>query len=86
MIITLSFKSLISSSSYSFQPFKYSSTSTCPVGLSFKPLFTDISNSSSLNATEPPDPPNVKEGLIIAGKEIFSSKFVASSSDLTVYP
>ena len=37
-------------------------------------------------ATEPPEPPKVNEGLIIAGKEILFNNFLASSKDLTVYP
>ena len=74
MIITLSFKSRMSSNSYSFQPFKYSQQELDRRAL-FKPLFTDASNSSSLYATEPPEPPKVNEGLIIAGKEILFNNF-----------
>ena len=82
--MTLSFMSLINSSSNSFHPFRYSSTKTWPVGLSLIPLLTEDSNSFSLYATEPPDPPKVNDGLIIAGNEILSSNFFASSKDWTV--
>ena len=79
IIITLSLGSRISSNSYSFHPTKYSSTNTWPVGLSFNPSPTDSSNSSSLYATEPPEPPRVKDGLIMTGKvTLFRSSFPSS--------
>ena len=81
IIITLSLGSRINSNSYSFQPNKYSSTNTWPVGLSFNPSPIDSSNSFSLYATEPPEPPRVKDGLIIAGKEILSRSSFPSSID-----
>ena len=81
IMITLSLGSRINSNSYSFQPNKYSSTNTWSVGLSFNPSPIDSSNSFSLYATEPPEPPRVKDGLIIAGREILSRSFFPSSID-----
>ena len=66
-IILLSFLSLTTSISYSFHPTSDSSTKTSFVGDKSKPFFTILKKSSSVLATPPPVPPNVKEGLIIEG-------------------
>ncbi len=64
---TLSFLSLITSSSYSFQPATDFSTKTSDIGERSNPLVTISVNSSLLNATPPPKPPRVKLGLTTKG-------------------
>ena len=54
------------------------------MGLSFSPFPIDSLNSSSLYATDPPEPPKVKEGLMMAGKAIVFNKSFPSSRDLIV--
>ena len=63
----LSFLSRTTSISNSFHPSKDSSNNISLVGDKSNPLFTIVNNSCSLCATPPPDPPKVKDGLIITG-------------------
>ncbi len=71
--IELSFRSRISSSSYSFQPTTDSSTNTSFMGLASIPRVQTSSSSVMLLAMPPPLPPRVPEGLIISGKPIASA-------------
>ena len=64
---TLSRRSRMTSSSNSFQPMTDSSTSTRPTGLCWRPQRIASSSSSGFQATEPPVPPRVNEGRMIAG-------------------
>ena len=66
----LSFLSLTTSISNSFHPITDSSKRTSLVGDKSIPLFTIFSKSCLLYAIPPPDPPSVKEGLIIIGNPI----------------
>ena len=66
-ITTLSLRSRITSSSYSFQPIIDSSRSTSEVGLCRKPAPAICRNSASLNAIPDPRPPIVKEGRTTTG-------------------
>ena len=86
MIIELSFESLTTSISNSFQPNNDSSISTSCIGLALRPFSISFLKSSILYATDPPVPPSVKEGLIITGKPMLSIKFDAFSWLLTNPP
>ena len=66
----LSFLSRTTSISNSFQPKSDSSNKTSLVGDNFSPLSTIVINSFSSYATPPPDPPSVKEALIMIGYPI----------------
>ena len=66
-MMALSFLSLTTSISYSFQPRSDSSIKTSVVGDSSKPRLTIVMSSSSLLAIPPPLPPSVKDGLMIIG-------------------
>ena len=66
----LSFLSRTTSISNSFQPKSDSSNKTSLVGDNFNPLSTIVMNSFSSYATPPPDPPSVKEALIMIGYPI----------------
>mmetsp|Transcript_35410 Transcript_35410/g.67754 ORF Transcript_35410/g.67754 Transcript_35410/m.67754 type:complete len:233 (-) Transcript_35410:577-1275(-) len=66
-IMQLSLRSRITSSSYSFQPSRDISTSTCFVADAASPDLTICSNSSGLYAMPPPVPPRVNAGRIIRG-------------------
>ncbi len=81
-IILLSFLSLTTSISNSFQPTKDSSTKTSLVGDRSRPFFTISKNSSLVFATPPPVPPRVKDGLMIDGIPILLNASLASSSFL----
>ncbi len=81
IITTLSFKSLITSSSNSFHPSTDCSINISCLGLTERPHSTYSSNSSMLYATLPPVPPSVNDGLIIAGKPILSTDSFASSNE-----
>ncbi len=83
MMTTLSFGSLISSSSNSFQLATDSSTRTVPFGDASRPHLTISSYSSLLYAMEPPVPPRVNDGLITAGNPTCSIARKDSSIDLT---
>ena len=63
----LSFLSLTTSISNSFQPTRDSSIRSSLVGESFKPFIQISSNSLRLYAIPPPVPPKVKDGLITQG-------------------
>mmetsp|Transcript_9931 Transcript_9931/g.60645 ORF Transcript_9931/g.60645 Transcript_9931/m.60645 type:complete len:209 (-) Transcript_9931:506-1132(-) len=79
-ITTLSARSLITSSSYSFQPSRDISINTWFVTDASIPRLTISSNSSWLYATPPPVPPRVNAGRMIMGKlPIFSATLCASS-------
>ena len=77
IIIQLSFLSLTTSISNSFQPSRHSSTSTWFWGDSCIPSLTILKKSFLVLAIPPPNPPKVKEGLIIAGRPIFFKHFFA---------
>ena len=83
MITTLSVRSRITSSSYSFQPSTDSSTRTSPRGERCRPQASLASNSSAVCAIEPPEPPSVKLGRMIAGSPISSSTAFACSMSVT---
>ena len=83
IITTLSFKSLITSSSNSFQPRTDCSINISCLGERLRPHSTYSSSSSMLYATFPPVPPRVKDGLIIAGNPILLIAAFASSIVLT---
>ena len=68
MMDTLSRRSRMTSSSNSFQPRTLSSSSTWSTGLSESAQASFSPNSSSANATAPPDPPSVKAGRRMSGK------------------
>ena len=72
MMTTLSFLSLITSSSNSFQPITDSSMSISLTGLQSRPNLTMSSYSSLLYAMPPPMPPSVKDGLMMTGKFMVS--------------
>ena len=84
IIIQLSFLSLTTSISNSFQPSRHSSTKTWLWGDSCKPSFTILKNSFLFLAIPPPNPPNVKDGRIIAGKPIFLRHLLACSNLFTI--
>ena len=68
IIMQLSFLSLTTSNSYSFQPKSDSSIRSSVVGDKSNP-FSQISlNSWMLYAMPPPEPPKVNDGLIMHGK------------------
>ncbi len=67
IMTTLSAKSRITSSSYSFQPSRDWSMRICDTGLASIPACAISANSSSLYAIPPPVPPIVKAGRIIRG-------------------
>ena len=75
----LSFLSLTTSISNSFQPTRDSSIKSSLVGESFKPFKQISSNSLKLYAIPPPVPPRVKEGLITHGNPMSFCIFHASS-------
>ena len=64
---TLSFRSRISSSSYSFQPRIDSSRSTSSTGLASRPAPAIRCRSPSWKAMPEPDPPRVKDGRTTSG-------------------
>mmetsp|Transcript_32869 Transcript_32869/g.92035 ORF Transcript_32869/g.92035 Transcript_32869/m.92035 type:complete len:327 (-) Transcript_32869:74-1054(-) len=70
---TLSLRSRITSSSYSFHPSRDCSTSTCEVMDAARPEATMARNSSMLYAMPPPVPPSVKAGRMITGKRFWST-------------
>ncbi len=73
MIIQLSFLSLTTSISYSFQPRTDSSIRTSEVGDASIPFSTIFINSSLVYAIPPPVPPSVNDGRMITGKPSVSS-------------
>ena len=77
IMIQLSFLSLTTSISNSFQPSRHSSTKTWFAGDVSRPSFTILKNCFLLFAIPPPRPPSVKAGLIIAGNPIFFKHFLA---------
>ena len=77
MIMQLSFLSLTTSISNSFQPSKHSSTRTWFCGDSCIPSFTILKKSFLVLAIPPPKPPSVNDGLIIAGRPILDKHFFA---------
>ena len=81
----LSFLSLITSISNSFQPSKHSSIKTWFAGDSFKPFLTILKKSFLFFAIPPPSPPRVKEGLAIAGKPICFKAFSAYLIFFTIF-
>ncbi len=76
---TLSLRSRITSSSYSFQPMTDSSIIISWIKESSIPRAERCSNSSMLKATPPPVPPRVKLGRITAGRPISPTTSRASS-------
>ena len=81
MMTTLSRRSRITSSSNSFQPMSDSSTSTEPSGESWIPRSTATVSASGVRAIDPPEPPSVKDGRMIAGKPISVAIARASSAE-----
>ena len=84
MMTTLSARSRITSSSYSFQPAIDCSTRIWLVGLSSKPFSSAARNSSGVYAMPPPVPPSVNDGRIIAGSPTRSRASAVWSSDVTM--
>ena len=78
IIMQLSFLSLTTSISNSFQPSRHSSIKIWLTGDSCKPSLTILKYSFSVFAIPPPSPPRVKAGLIIAGSPICFKTFAAS--------
>mmetsp|Transcript_23837 Transcript_23837/g.81264 ORF Transcript_23837/g.81264 Transcript_23837/m.81264 type:complete len:298 (-) Transcript_23837:292-1185(-) len=76
---TLSARSRITSSSYSFQPSRLFSTSTWLVVLAVSPFSMMALYSSMLYAMPPPVPPSVNAGRMMSGKSILSATASASS-------
>ena len=76
---TLSFRSRITSSSYSFQPMIDSSRRTSEVGLCLNPAPAICSSSARLKAIPDPKPPIVKEGRTTTGKPKISTASMTSS-------
>ena len=66
-ITTLSLRSRITSSSYSFHPIIDSSSKTSEVGLWRKPAPAICRSSASLKAIPEPNPPIVKDGRTTTG-------------------
>ena len=79
MMTTLSAPSRITSSSYSFQPSALCSTRQVCLGDCSSAQVTSGSYCSRVQATEPPVPPSVKEGRMMAGSPVTSSTRRASS-------
>jgi hypothetical protein len=85
-ITTLSFASRITSSSNSFQPSSDSSIEISEVRDSIRPRLQIVSNSASVRARPPPDPPMVNDGRIMHGRPMrwraasAASQEVASSA------
>ena len=69
-MIQLSFLSLITSISYSFQPSIDSIISISLIGLADIPAWANILNSSILYATPEPAPAKVNDARLITGKPI----------------
>ena len=87
MITTLSFRSRITSSSYSFQPRSDCSTRTWFVRDALRPAETIVLSSSMLYAIPPPVPPSVKAGRMITGKpRMISSWIWRASSSVSAVP
>mmetsp|Transcript_31062 Transcript_31062/g.77287 ORF Transcript_31062/g.77287 Transcript_31062/m.77287 type:complete len:311 (+) Transcript_31062:3613-4545(+) len=85
-ITTLSARSRITSSSYSFHPSRDFSISTWLVADASTPLVTIVFSSSRLYAMPPPEPPRVKAGRMMSGKEPISSAIFTASSQLFAVP
>ncbi len=83
MMTTLSARSRITSSSYSFQPSTDCSTSTSARGERCKPHLSFCSKSSAVSAIEAPEPPSVKLGRMIAGRPISASAACACRRSVT---
>jgi hypothetical protein len=79
MMTTLSFRSRITSSSYSFHPMIDSSIRIVWVGESWSARRASSSNSSRLYATPPPSPPMVKDGRMMIGNPISPAMRCAAS-------
>ncbi|CAI8236441.1 MAG: Uncharacterised protein [Arcobacter lacus] len=79
-IIQLSFLSLITSISYSFQPSIDSIISISLIGEASIPTSASFLNSSMLYATPEPPPANVNDALLITGKPISLATLTASST------
>mmetsp|Transcript_5486 Transcript_5486/g.18559 ORF Transcript_5486/g.18559 Transcript_5486/m.18559 type:complete len:288 (-) Transcript_5486:66-929(-) len=82
MITTLSARSRITSSSYSFHPRRDCSTRTWLVDDALMPDCTIISNSSWLYAMPPPVPPRVKAGRMMMGQLLMSSRILRACSSV----
>ena len=85
-ITTLSARSRITSSSYSFQPSRDFSTSTCEVVDALRPLVMMVLYSSMLYAMPPPEPPRVNAGRMMSGNEPMSEAICTASSQLFAVP
>src|SRR5688500_1956744 len=81
MMTTLSARSRMTSSSNSFQPITDSSMSTVPSGDIWVPQRTASSSSSGLYAMEPPVPPSVNDGRMMAGYPVVRTMDLASSKE-----
>ena len=85
-IIQLSFLSLITSISNSFQPSKDSSIKISFIGDRLIPFLTIFINSLLFLAVPPPEPPSVKDGLMMIGKDKDFWNFKAFFKLLTTKP
>ena len=82
MMMTLSFWSRSSSSSYSFHPNRHSSMRTWWTGESSRPRVTFRSNSSAAQMMPPPEPPSVNEGRMTTGRPPSSCVISLASNKL----
>ena len=78
---TLSIRSRITSSSYSFQPAIDSSISTSEIMLASRPRAVMSSKRAGSVTTPPPVPPSVNEGRMMRGKPIVVATCRASASE-----
>ena len=83
MTTTLSLRSRMSSSSYSFQPSTLSSMSTSVTGDSSRPMAASRSSSSAVYAMPEPRPPMVNDGRMTTGRP--RSATVARTSSIDVH-
>src|SRR5579883_2522818 len=83
-VMQVSLLSRMTSYSISFQPRRYCSINTCPMGLAERPDSAMRANSARVRATPPPVPPSVNAGRTTTGRPISPAKLSASSSVVTV--
>mmetsp|Transcript_10712 Transcript_10712/g.39666 ORF Transcript_10712/g.39666 Transcript_10712/m.39666 type:complete len:223 (-) Transcript_10712:740-1408(-) len=85
-ITTLSARSRITSSSYSFQPSSDFSISTWLVLEALIPLVMMVLYSSMLYAMPPPEPPRVNAGRMMSGNEPISAAITTAWSHVVAVP
>ncbi len=85
MMTTLSLRSRITSSSYSFQPSTDSSTSTWCTGEAASASRTMSSSCSRVRAMPPPAPPRVNDGRITRGSPSSSARSCTSARERAMW-